>query len=160
VRIFARSHGDEEHDESEPLQPVASPLREPEFLDFLDFEMQRALRYTRPLAVVFIAPQLLDGEQLSSVERRLVAATLSISIRGTDRAGTLRDGGYAVVLPETGAPAAQAAARRLVAELTLKSSSIRHRKWLAGAVMYSGDAEADDFVRRAANAAAEARRVA
>jgi diguanylate cyclase (GGDEF)-like protein len=92
----------------------------------LDEELGRAARYGRPLAVVFVDVDDLGG--INDVYDRAagdfvlthVAALLAGGVRLVDRVGRWAGGGFAMVLPETGAGAALGLAERMRADVAAR----------------------------------------
>jgi hypothetical protein len=103
----------------------------------LDEELERARRHEHPVALVVAVPQLLAGERLASVVRDSAAAAASRGARRYDLVGWLDDRRVIVVMPETHAVEAEAAAERIRLEMWRGSSGVGGQKWT---VVTIGDA--------------------
>src|SRR5207237_375053 len=93
------------------------------FADRLSQELDRNRRYPRPLALLYMDLDNFKvindthGHQTGDAVLRLVADAMRSSIRQADIVGRLGGDEFAVLMPETDAQLADAAAKRLVASL-------------------------------------------
>ncbi len=125
-------------------------LVEAAVLRALDYELTRATRYGRPFAVLRIVAHLLPSELPGADEIQSVGACISGQLRDVDRMGTLDDGSFVALLPETDEPAANVAAGRISSELTLRSGAVYQRNWLVGAAELWPECESADALLVAA----------
>jgi diguanylate cyclase (GGDEF)-like protein len=108
----------ETHDAATVDRLTGTPNR-PAILAKLFAEVERAVRYDRPLSVAFVDIDLFKevndtyGHAAGDAVLRGVAATLRGSLRSTDTLGRYGGEEFMVVLPETDAPAATALAEKL-----------------------------------------------
>jgi GGDEF domain-containing protein len=126
-----------------PAESVLASLMDPEttlprvwlFLARLTEEVQRAERYGRLLALCVLEPEdpmaRLDGEFRGKVGRAVRG-----HLRGSDFATVGHSGRLLVLLPETVEPAAERAARRLVATLNSLMAEGKPLPWRAALVWY------------------------
>jgi diguanylate cyclase (GGDEF)-like protein len=110
---FEREHKHATHDALTGLQ------NRPAFLDAGASEVERAKRYSHPLAVIFLDlddfKQLNDsqGHDAGDAALRATAAALRSTLRSSDRVARLGGDEFAVLLPETGYEAAVDAGRKI-----------------------------------------------
>ena len=126
-----------------PAESVLASLMDPEttlprvwlFLARLREEVHRAERYGRPLALCVLEPEdrlvRLDGEFRAKVGRAVQG-----HLRGSDFATIGQSGRLLVLLPEIAEPAAEKAARRLVAMLNSLLAEGKPLPWRAALVWY------------------------
>ncbi len=100
------------------------------FFKRLHYELRRARRYKRALAVVLVAIDHLDqigrlhGLDAADVMVKSAAYTLLGSIRDVDIAGRCREDTFGVILPETADAGAEVAAERI--RTKMERHSINH----------------------------------
>ena len=110
LRWFKRSH---------QRDPDTGLVRADSFAELVGAELTRSVRYDRPFSLIYIRNEMLAPETstLSATERRglrpAVAAVLTSALRSVDLAAELRDGEFAVLMPETGAETVLAVAQRV-----------------------------------------------
>ena len=92
-------------------------------------EIDRAGRYSRPLAVIVAKPALLPGERLAQDGRAAAAAAASRTARSTDLVGWLSDDSILIVMPETPQDDARSAVNRWQSEMWLHSRTRGGQKW-------------------------------
>lgn len=135
------------------------------FADRLTQELERNRRYPRPLALVYL--DLDDfkvindshGHQTGDAVLRLVADAMRSSVRQTDVVGRLGGDEFGVLMPETDAEVAHAAAKRLAAGLRNVFRGTPTVTASMGVVSCSTtDASTDDLLRRADRAMYDAKR--
>ena len=79
----------------------------------MEQEIERALRYERPLAILIARPDLLVGERLTRAARAAAAGAALDASRATDLVGWAEGGASILILmPETDADMARVAASR------------------------------------------------
>ena len=136
------------------------------FADRLGQELDRNRRYPRPLALLYM--DLDDfkvindthGHQTGDAVLRLVADAMRSSVRQADVVGRLGGDEFAVLMPETDAQLADAAAKRLVASLRNVFRGTPNVTASIGVVSCSAtDASTDDLLRRADQAMYDAKRL-
>jgi len=135
------------------------------FADRLGQELERNRRYPRPLALIYL--DLDDfkvindthGHQTGDAVLRLVADAMRTSVRIADVVGRLGGDEFAVLMPETDAPLADAAAKRLVASLRNVFKGTPNVTASIGVVACTAtEASTDDLLRRADQAMYDAKR--
>ena len=135
------------------------------FADRLGQELERNRRYPRPLALIYL--DLDDfkvindthGHQTGDAVLRLVADAMRTSDRIADVVGRLGGDEFAVLMPETDAPLADAAAKRLVASLRNVFKGTPNVTASIGVVACTAtEASTDDLLRRADQAMYDAKR--
>ena len=128
-------------------------------------ELERNRRYTRPLALVYL--DLDDftvindshGHQTGDAVLRLVADAMRSSVRQADVVGRLGGDEFAVLMPETDAQVAQAAATRLAAGLRNVFKGTPTVTASIGVVSCTATAAStDELLRRADQAMYDAKR--
>jgi hypothetical protein len=92
-------------------------------------EIDRAGRYSRPLAVMVAKPELLPGERLAQEGRAAAADAASRTARSTDLVGWLSDDSILIVMPETPQSDARTAVNRWQSEMWLHSRTRGGQKW-------------------------------
>jgi len=135
------------------------------FADRLGQELERNRRYPRPLALIYM--DLDDfkvindthGHQTGDAVLRLVADAMRTSVRTADVVGRLGGDEFAVLMPETDAQLADAAAKRLVASLRNVFKGTPNVTASIGVVACTAtEASTDDLLRRADQAMYDAKR--
>jgi diguanylate cyclase (GGDEF)-like protein len=128
-------------------------------------ELERNRRYPRPLALLYL--DLDDfkvindshGHQTGDAVLRLVAEAMRSSVRQADIVGRLGGDEFAVLMPETDAALADAAAKRLAGSLRSVFKGTPTVTASIGVVSCSvADANTDELLRRADQAMYEAKR--
>jgi GGDEF domain-containing protein len=144
---FRRSHQQD---------PKTGLVRAGSFTEVVEAELDRAIRYDRQFSLIYLRSDMLapGTSTLSPVERqglRPAAATvLTATLRSVDLAAELREGEFAVLMPETGAEAVLAAARRLGEALPARVEGGRRSLSSVGIVTVSGArVEAPRLIQRA-----------
>src|SRR6266704_6926935 len=136
--------------------PLTSLVNARSFAARLTQELERNRRYPRPLALLYL--DLDDfkvindshGHQTGDAVLRLVAEAMRSSVRQADVVGRLGGDEFAVLMPETDAPLADAAAKRLVVELRTVFKGTPTVTASIGVVSCAAtDASTDDLLRRA-----------
>lgn len=135
------------------------------FADRLGQELDRNRRYPRPLALMYMDLDNFKvindthGHQTGDAVLRLVADAMRTSVRAADVVGRLGGDEFAVLMPETDAPLADAAAKRLVAGLRNVFKGTPNVTASIGLVScIATDASTDDLIRRADQAMYDAKR--
>ena len=146
--------------------PLTNVLNARAFADRLSEELDRNRRYPRPLALLYMD---LDnfriindshGHQTGDAVLRLVADAMRSSVRHSDIVGRLGGDEFAVLMPETDAQLADAAAKRLVAGLRNVFQGTPNVTASIGVVSCtSTDASTDDVLRRADQAMYDAKKM-
>lgn len=135
------------------------------FAERLTQELERNRRYPRPLALLYL--DLDDfkvindshGHQTGDAVLRLVADAMRASVRQADVVGRLGGDEFAVLMPETDAALAEAAARRLAASLRNVFRGTPTVTASIGVVSCgTADASTDELLRRADQAMYDAKR--
>jgi diguanylate cyclase (GGDEF)-like protein len=136
------------------------------FAERLTQELERNRRYPRPLALLYL--DLDDfkvindshGHQTGDAVLRLVADAMRSSMRQADVVGRLGGDEFAVLMPETDAQLADAAAKRLAAGLRNVFKGTPSVTASIGVVSCTAtDASTDDLLRRADQAMYDAKRL-
>jgi len=132
----------------------------------LSEELDRNRRYPRPLALLYMDLDNFKiindthGHQTGDAVLRLVADAMRSSVRHSDIVGRLGGDEFAVLMPETDAPLADAAAKRLVAGLRNVFQGTPNVTASIGVVSCTAtDASTDDLIRRADQAMYDAKRM-
>jgi diguanylate cyclase (GGDEF)-like protein len=135
------------------------------FADRLGQELDRNRRYPRPLALMYMDLDNFKvindthGHQTGDAVLRLVADAMRTSVRTADVVGRLGGDEFAVLMPETDAQLADAAAKRLVAGLRDVFKGTPNVTASIGLVSCTAtDASTDDLLRRADQAMYDAKR--
>jgi len=135
------------------------------FADRLGQELDRNRRYPRPLALMYMDLDNFKvindthGHQTGDAVLRLVADAMRKSVRTADIVGRLGGDEFAVLMPETDAQLADAAAKRLVAGLRNVFKGTPNVTASIGLVSCTAtDASTDDLLRRADQAMYDAKR--
>ena len=145
--------------------PLTSLVNARAFAARLTQELERTRRYPRPLALLYL--DLDDfkvindshGHQTGDAVLRLVAEAMRSSVRQADIVGRLGGDEFAVLMPETDAALADAAAKRLAAGLRSVFKGTPTVTASIGVVSCSvADANTDELLRRADQAMYEAKR--
>lgn len=135
------------------------------FTEQLGHELDRKRRYARPLSVLYL--DLDDfkvindshGHQTGDAVLRLVADAIRSSVRQADAVGRMGGDEFAVLMPETDARLADAAAQRLATGLRSVFRGTPTVTASIGVVSCTAtDATTDDLLRRADQAMYEAKR--
>jgi diguanylate cyclase (GGDEF)-like protein len=136
------------------------------FADRLTQELDRNRRYPRPLALLYMDLDNFKvindthGHQTGDAVLRLVADAMRSSVRQADVVGRLGGDEFAVLMPETDAQLADAAAKRLVAGLRNVFKGTPNVTASIGVVSCTAtDASTDDVLRRADQAMYDAKRM-
>lgn len=136
------------------------------FADRLAQELDRNRRYPRPLSLLYMDLDNFKvindthGHQTGDAVLRLVADAMRSSVRQADVVGRLGGDEFAVLLPETDAQLADAAAKRLVAALRTVFKGTPSVTASIGVVSCAAtDASTDDLLRRADQAMYDAKRM-
>jgi hypothetical protein len=96
----------------------------------MEQEVERALRYERPLAILMARPDLLAGERLSRAARASAAETAIEAARGTDLVGWAEGGAsILIIMPETSAEMARVAASRWRDLMWTRGRNVNAPKW-------------------------------
>lgn len=145
--------------------PLTNLVNARAFSARLTQELERNRRYPRPLALLYL--DLDDfkvindshGHQTGDAVLRLVAEAMRSSVRQADVVGRLGGDEFAVLMPETDAALADAAARRLAGGLRTVFKGTPTVTASIGVVSCSTpDSTADELLRRADQAMYEAKR--
>jgi len=135
------------------------------FADRLGQELDRNRRYPRPLALMYMDLDNFKvindthGHQTGDAVLRLVADAMRSSVRQADVVGRLGGDEFAVLMPETDAPLADAAAKRLVVGLRTVFKGTPTVTASIGVVSCTvTDASTDDLLRRADQAMYDAKK--
>ncbi len=145
--------------------PLTSLVNARSFAARLTQELERNRRYPRPLALLYL--DLDDfkvindshGHQTGDAVLRLVAEAMRSSVRLADIVGRLGGDEFAVLMPETDAALADAAAKRLAESLRTVFKGTPTVTASIGVVSCSvADANTDELLRRADQAMYEAKR--
>ena len=136
------------------------------FSERLGQELDRNRRYPRPLALLYMDLDNFKvindthGHQTGDAVLRLVADAMRSSVRHADVVGRLGGDEFAVLMPETDAPLADAAAKRLVAGLRNVFKGTPNVSASIGVVSCTAtDASTDDLLRRADQAMYDAKKM-
>jgi diguanylate cyclase (GGDEF)-like protein len=145
--------------------PLTSLVNARSFAARLTQELERNRRYPRPLALLYL--DLDDfkvindshGHQTGDAVLRLVADAMRSSVRQADIVGRMGGDEFAVLMPETDADLADAAAKRLAASLRTVFKGTPTVTASIGVVSCTApDANTDELLRRADQAMYEAKR--
>ena len=135
------------------------------FGERLTQELERNRRYPRPLTLLYLdlddfkAVNDAHGHQTGDAVLRLVADAMRSSVRQADVVGRLGGDEFALLMPETDAKLADAAAVRLAESLRKIFQGTPTVTASIGVVScQGGDAVSDDLLRRADQAMYEAKR--
>jgi len=135
------------------------------FAERLGQELERNRRYPRPLALIYMDLDNFKvindthGHQTGDAVLRLVADAMRTSVRTADVVGRLGGDEFGVLMPETDAPLADAAAKRLVASLRNVFKGTPSVTASIGVVSCTAtDASTDDLLRRADQAMYDAKK--
>jgi diguanylate cyclase (GGDEF)-like protein len=136
------------------------------FAGRLTQELERNRRYPRPLALLYLDLDNFKvindshGHQTGDAVLRLVADAMRTSVRQSDVVGRLGGDEFAVLMPETDAQLADAAAKRLAAGLRTVFKGTPSVTASIGVVSCTAtDANTDDLLRRADQAMYDAKRM-
>jgi len=103
------------------FDPLTGALNARAFLGHLEYELGRARRYGRPMALLYLDLDNFKtvndrhGHDTGDAVLRLVGDAIRQTVRRADTVGRLGGDEFAVVMPETDGPVAHAAAARLAA---------------------------------------------
>jgi diguanylate cyclase (GGDEF)-like protein len=145
--------------------PLTGLVNARAFAARLTQELERNRRYPRPLALIYL--DLDDfkvindshGHQTGDAVLRLVADAMRSSVRQADIVGRLGGDEFAVLMPETDATLADAAAKRLAAGLRTVFKGTPTVTASIGVVScVAAEASTDELLRRADQAMYEAKR--
>ena len=145
--------------------PLTNVLNARAFVDRLGLELERNRRYPRPLALLYM--DLDDfkvindthGHQTGDAVLHLVADAMRTSVRTSDVVGRLGGDEFAVLMPETDAQLADAAAKRLVASLRSVFQGTPNVTASIGVVACTAtEASTDDLLKRADRAMYDAKK--
>ena len=135
------------------------------FADRLGQELDRNRRYPRALALMYMDLDNFKvindthGHQTGDAVLRLVADAMRSSVRQADVVGRLGGDEFAVLMPETDAALADAAAKRLIAGLRNVFKGTPNVTASIGVVACTAtDASTDDLLRRADQAMYDAKK--
>ncbi len=135
------------------------------FADRLGQELDRNRRYPRPLALMYMDLDNFKvindthGHQTGDAVLRLVADAMRSSVRQADVVGRLGGDEFAVIMPETDAALADAAAKRLIVGLRNVFKGTPNVTASIGVVSCTAtDASTDDLLRRADQAMYDAKK--
>ena len=135
------------------------------FSERLGQELDRNRRYPRPLALMYMDLDNFKvindthGHQTGDAVLRLVADAMRSSVRQADIVGRLGGDEFAVLMPETDAHLADAAAKRLIAGLRNVFKGTPNVTASIGVVSCTAtDASTDDLLRRADQAMYDAKK--
>ena len=129
------------------------------FSERLTRELERIERYPRPLALLYLdlddfkAINDSHGHQTGDAVLRLVADAMRSSVRQADVVGRVGGDEFAVLMPETDAPLADAAAVRLAASLRTAFQGTPAVTASIGVVSSAGAAATTDVLLRRADQA-------
>jgi len=136
------------------------------FADRLSQELDRNRRYPRPLALLYMDLDNFKvindthGHQTGDAVLRLVADAMRSSVRQADVVGRLGGDEFAVLMPETDAQLADAAAKRLASSLRNVFRGTPNVTASIGVVSCTAtEANTDDLLRRADQAMYDAKRL-
>lgn len=145
--------------------PLTRVLNARAFSERLSQELERNRRYARPMAVLYLdlddfkAVNDSHGHQTGDAVLRLVADAMRASVRQADVVGRLGGDEFAVLMPETDAALADAAAARLANGLRSVFRGTPSVTASIGVVSCVGsEASTDEVLRRADQAMYEAKR--
>jgi diguanylate cyclase (GGDEF)-like protein len=145
--------------------PLTNVLNARAFADRLGQELDRNRRYPRPLALMYMDLDNFKvindthGHQTGDAVLRLVADAMRSSVRQADVVGRLGGDEFAVLMPETDAQLADAAARRLIAGLRNVFKGTPNVTASIGVVSCTAtEASTDDLLRRADQAMYDAKK--
>lgn len=147
------------------LDPLTNVLNARAFADRLGQELDRNRRYPRPLALMYMDLDNFKvindthGHQTGDAVLRLVADAMRTSVRQADVVGRLGGDEFSVLMPETDAALADAAAKRLIAGLRNVFKGTPNVTASIGVVSCTAtDASTDDLLRRADQAMYDAKK--
>lgn len=136
------------------------------FAERLTQELERNRRYPRPLALLYLDLDNFKvindshGHQTGDAVLRLVADAMRTTVRQSDVVGRLGGDEFAVLMPETDAPLADAAAKRLATGLRNVFKGTPSVTASIGVVSCTAtEANTDDLLRRADQAMYDAKRL-
>lgn len=147
VAWFQRSH---RH------HPDTGLVQADSFAEVVEAELDRALRYDRRFSLIYLRSDLLapGAAQLTAGERHSLgpatAAVLTATLRSVDLVAEVRQGEFAVLVPETGAEAVLTVMRRLEEALPARVVGGLGSAGAVGAVTVAGAGiEAPRLIERA-----------
>ena len=146
--------------------PLTNVLNARAFAERLSQELDRNRRYPRPLSLMYMDLDNFKvindthGHQTGDAVLRLVADATRSSVRQADVVGRLGGDEFAVLMPETDAPLADAAAKRLIVSLRSVFKGTPNVTASIGVVSCTAtDASTDDLLRRADQAMYDAKKL-
>jgi hypothetical protein len=96
----------------------------------MEQEIERALRYERPLAILMARPDLLAGERITRTARASAADAALEASRATDLVGWAEGGSsILIIMPETSAEMARVAASRWRDLMWTRGRRVNAPKW-------------------------------
>jgi len=145
--------------------PLTNVLNARAFAERLGQELDRNRRYPRPLSLMYMDLDNFKiindthGHQTGDAVLRLVAEATRSAVRQADVVGRLGGDEFAVLMPETDAQLADAAAKRLIASLRNVFKGTPNVTASIGVVSCTAtDASTDDLLRRADQAMYDAKK--
>ncbi|HEX9348732.1 MAG TPA: GGDEF domain-containing protein [Gemmatimonadales bacterium] len=145
--------------------PLTNVLNARAFAERLGQELDRNRRYPRPLALMYMDLDNFKvindthGHQTGDAVLKLVADAMRTSVRQADIVGRLGGDEFAVIMPETDAHLADAAAKRLVVGLRNVFKGTPNVTASIGVVSCTAtEASTDDLLRRADQAMYDAKK--
>ena len=145
--------------------PLTNVMNARAFAERLGQELDRNRRYPRPLALMYMDLDNFKiindthGHQTGDAVLRLVADAMRSSVRQADVVGRLGGDEFAVLMPETDAQVADAAAKRLIVSLRNVFKGTPNVTGSIGVVSCTAtDASTDDLLRRADQAMYDAKK--
>jgi diguanylate cyclase (GGDEF)-like protein len=145
--------------------PLTNVLNARAFAERLGQELDRNRRYPRPLALMYMDLDNFKvindthGHQTGDAVLKLVADAMRTSVRQADVVGRLGGDEFAVIMPETDAHLADAAAKRLIAGLRNVFKGTPNVTASIGVVSCTAtEASTDDLLRRADEAMYDAKK--
>ena len=147
------------------IDQLTNVLNARAFADRLGQELDRNRRYPRPLALIYMDLDNFKvindthGHQTGDAVLRLVADAMHSSVRQSDVVGRLGGDEFAVLMPETDAALADAAAKRLIESLRNVFKGTPNVTASIGVVScIATDANTDDLLRKADQAMYDAKK--
>ena len=105
----------------------------------LVWQVEHATSAGSSFSVLYVVPQALPGERIGTAEVGVVSRAIVDQLRDEDRAGTVADDAYLVVLPDTQYEKAQVVAHRLATEFSVRSARINRRNWRVAIAVFPTD---------------------
>jgi diguanylate cyclase (GGDEF)-like protein/PAS domain S-box-containing protein len=125
--ITARKKAQKELEKMATTDSLTGLANRGHFMTLAAAEIQRTLRYSRPLSILMIDADRfknindIHGHDIGDKVLQALGATLASVLRSTDTAGRIGGEEFALMLPETALPAAMALAERLRQTVEQKS---------------------------------------